>query len=220
MKILVLAQEYGFSQLEAKCIKELVTVELNTLRNVHPGYENISRDNRLLILESRTLNLEKDLKQTTEDLENTKEDLKQTKQDLKQTKEDLKQTKGGLESTKGVLKRTRKYLKQTAEDLENTKSDLKQTKEHLEQSQAREEEVISRTTYRAKKCFVELIKFVNLCGATLSWSEEFACGEDPTNVLRFEEYLERIRRYDQTGYQDMMIDVEPLEISFVLFCKK
>lgn len=147
VKILVLAQEYGFSQLEANCIKELVTVEFSTLRKVHPGYENISRDNRLLILERRALNLQKDLEQTMEDLENTKEDLKQakedlkqTKQDLKQTKKDLEQTKGGLESTKGVLKRTRKDLKQTAEDLENTKVDLKQTKEDLEQSQIREEE--------------------------------------------------------------------------------
>ena len=209
--ILVLAQEYGFSQLEAKCIKELVTVEVTTLRKVHPGYENISRDNRLLILEKRALNLEKDLKQTTEDLNNKKEDLNQTKEDLKQTQKDLEQTKGGLESTKRVLKRTRKDLKQTTEDLENTKGDLKQTTEDLEQSQTREEEVVSRTTHRAKKCFVELIKFVNLCGATLSLSPEFDWGEDPTNVLRFKESLECIRRFDQTGHQDMMIDVEPLE---------
>ena len=213
--ILVLAQEYGFSQLEAKCIRELVTVEVSTLRKVHPGYENISRDNRLLILERRALNLEKDLKQTTEDLKNKKEDLNQTKEDLKQTRKDLEQAKGGLESTKRVLKRTRKDLKQTTEDLEKTKGDLKQTKEDLEQSQTREEEVVSRTTHRTKKCFVELIKFVNLCGATLSWSPEFDCmcdwDEDPTNVSRFKESLERIRRYDQTGYQDMMIDVEPLE---------
>lgn len=91
--------------LEEKFLKKSPTKaqEFSTLRKVHPGYENISRDNRLLILERRALNLEKDLEQTMEDLENTNEDLKQAKEDLKQTKQDLKQTKKDLEQTKGGL---------------------------------------------------------------------------------------------------------------------
>lgn len=158
VKILILAQEYGFSQLETECINELVTVKFSNLRKVRPGYENISMDNRLLILERRASNLEEDLEQTKED---------------------------------------------------------------LEQSETREEDAVSRlklVTSRANKCFVEFIKFVNLCGAQLSRSA-FACNRDPTDPSLFARSLEDIRRYDHTRYGDVRIDVEPLERLHVLLQK-
>lgn len=158
VKILILAQEYGFSQLETECINELVTVKFSNLRKVRPGYENISMDNRLLILERRASNLEEDLEQTKED---------------------------------------------------------------LEQSETREEDAVSRlklVTSRANKCFVEFIKFVNLCGAQLSRSA-FACNRDPTHPSLFARSLEDIRRYDHTRYGDVRIDVEPLERLHVLLQK-
>lgn len=65
MKILILAQEYEFSQLETKCINKLMAVQFSDLK-VHPQYENIKSANRLLILEGRVSELEKEQKEQKE----------------------------------------------------------------------------------------------------------------------------------------------------------
>lgn len=65
MKILILAQEYEFSQLETKCVSKLMAVQFSELK-VHPQYENIKAANRLSILEGRVSELEKEQKEQEE----------------------------------------------------------------------------------------------------------------------------------------------------------
>ncbi|KAL9959321.1 hypothetical protein ACROYT_G032635 [Oculina patagonica] len=65
MKILILAQEYEFLQLETKCVNKLMAIQFSELK-VHPQYENIKSANRLLILEGRVSELEKEQKEQKE----------------------------------------------------------------------------------------------------------------------------------------------------------
>ena len=58
---------------------------------------------------------------------------------------------------------------------------------------------------------MELVKFVNLCGATRGRQNLIMVRIPQTSYVLKNTWSAFNRRYDQIGYQDLMIDVEPLE---------
>ncbi|EQB3780660.1 YadA-like family protein [Proteus mirabilis] len=99
---------------------------------------DISYDDRLSDLDSRSTQTATDLADTRTDLgyaltnlANTREDLANTRTDLANTKTDLTNTKTDLTNTKTDLTNTKTDLTNTKTDLTNTKTDLASTKTDL-----------------------------------------------------------------------------------------
>ncbi|HEK3016588.1 TPA: YadA-like family protein [Proteus mirabilis] len=99
---------------------------------------DISYDDRLSDLYSRSTQTATDLADTRTDLgyaetnlANTREDLANTKTDLANTKTDLTNTKTDLTNTKTDLTNTKTDLTNTKTDLTNTRTDLASTKTDL-----------------------------------------------------------------------------------------